>query len=98
MCVDVNSLPFVEVKDGRLLSLWNVKESGVYASDTKTGRDHADAFVALVRRRENPTLLGKIVKSMVQQSVYGPVETGFFHRLMEYGLSAERSAGIIQVD
>lgn len=91
---DITELPFVESKAGRLINLWNAKESGVYASDTKTGRDHADAFVDLTRRTPNPTLLGNIVKDMVGRGNYGPIEIGFFHRLSEHTNAAQRAAGI----
>lgn len=85
---DITELPFVESKVGRLVNLWNAKESGVYALDNKAGRDHADAFIVHTRRRPNPTLLGNIVKSMVSHGVYGPIEVGFFHRLSEHSATA----------
>lgn len=51
--------------------------------DNATGRDWARAVVADIRKKDNPTILGHIVKDMVSKGSYGGVESGFFHFLSE---------------
>lgn len=84
MPIDIASeLPFVRrSEDGKLL-VWDVTPTGVYVTDTFTGRSHADALVAFMQASGNTAILGHIV-SAIGASEHGGIETGFFNRIAEF--------------
>lgn len=80
---DITELPFVQSTDEGAICMWNAEESGAYALDTKIGRGHADQLIDLMARKDNPTLLGRVVKDMIAGGRYGGVEVGFMHRIAD---------------
>lgn len=58
---------------------WQPKVTGHWATDTKEGRQIADITVENIRVKNNPTLLGHLMKSMVGHGDWTGVEVGFFH-------------------
>lgn len=62
---------------------WSPQVTGDWSTDCATGRRYADEMLARIRKNENPTALGHIVKAMVGHGQWGGVEVGFFQRLSE---------------
>lgn len=74
-------------EDGKIASMWHPEVSGDYIADCKKGREYADEVVSAMRQRENPALLGWIVRGFGQDETRKGVEVGFCQRIAEYALA-----------
>lgn len=82
----VSELGFVETHGGHPTSMWSPNASGNYSLDNKIGRTHADQCVDLMRRQNNPALLGQVVRAMVDKGRFGGVEVGFMNRVADHAI------------
>lgn len=82
--VENQELDFIIHGEGdAVVSNWSPKSSGVYPLDTKIGRTYAKQTVEVMRRTDNPSLLGRIVHGMVDAGKFEGVEIGFTHYIAE---------------
>ena len=63
---------------------WSPEITGEWGTDTARGKDYADEAVACIRRHNNPTAFGHVIKAMIGKGSWSGVEVGFFHRFCEH--------------
>lgn len=61
--------------------LWPDTPSEGWGQDNAVGRERANDLLAVMRRTDNPALLGHVVEAIGKRGVYAGIETGFFHEL-----------------
>lgn len=66
---------------------WAPIVTGDWGKDTAQGKVYADEAMAHIRIKENPSILGHVMKSMIGQAAWSGVEVGFFHRISEHLLA-----------
>lgn len=66
---------------------WAPVVTGEWGKDTAQGKVYADEAMAHIRQRDNPSILGHVMKSMIGQAAWSGVEVGFFHRISEHLLA-----------
>lgn len=65
-------------------------ESGDYTADCKVGREVADDVLAHMRSKDFPSLLGNVVRQMIEHKRYSGIEVGFCHRIAERAIIADK--------
>jgi len=65
------------LKDG----LWMPERSGRFFEDCARGHRYAAELIAEMTQENNPTLLGAVVRSMIDGGKFEAVEIGFFSRV-----------------
>lgn len=81
--VQIESLPFVARKAGRIVSYWSPARTGDYGEDCQTGRRYADMLMQFLRESGKPHVLPWIAQALPDQGQFGGVETGFTARIGE---------------
>ena len=74
-------------KSGNIVSLWNPKVTGDYATDCAAGRDYADEVVKSMIAEERPALLGWVIRGFGQDESRHGVEVGFCQRIAEWAMT-----------
>lgn len=62
---------------------WPFEESGDWSADNRVGGDAAEELIHQMNSNDNPTLLGRVAKSMIKRGEYNGTHVGFFHRISE---------------
>jgi hypothetical protein len=57
--------------------------TGDWSTDNRTGRHYAKNVVRFVCAGPRPTILGLMVKAMIEKGEFGGVEVGFFQEIAE---------------
>lgn len=58
------------------------EETGNWAIDNHTGREHAGELIAYVRKTGNPLPLCRAIGEIVRRGQYGAVEIGFIYKVV----------------
>jgi hypothetical protein len=65
--------------------LWDVRETGDWGRDNRSGAERADALIQGMREGAlSATVLGHTVREMVDSGVDNGAAVGFFHRIAEH--------------
>lgn len=72
------ALPFVVLApNGAVTSNWAVTPTGDHQKDCHTGRQYFGLLNAVMRREDNPALLGRVLEGQVQAGRWTGIEIGF---------------------
>lgn len=63
------------------VDLWPETQSEGWGADNAVGRTRATELLSIMRKTDNPALLGHVVEAIGKRGVHGGVEVGFFHEL-----------------
>lgn len=96
------ALPFVAQSMSGGMDMWSPEVSGNWGVDNRVGRKYASELLVYVQKKNDPTLLGRVMMAMIGRGDYGGVEVGFFQQISEHLLKqalqsddehADRDAG-----
>jgi hypothetical protein len=76
----VHTLSFVQANNKKT-NFWNPIRTGDYAADCKQGKQYADELLRTIRAHPNPTVIGSIVRAMIENAAYEAVEIGFCNHI-----------------
>lgn len=85
------ALDFVRVTPEGL-EYWDHPEISDYGEACTHGRSSARKLVEFITDQEDPSLLGRVVKSMSRRQSFGAIETGFFTEISTDLIHHEMSA------
>ena len=80
---EVNELPFVRTSGGQVVQLWSPRRTGTWGEDNAIGRGYAGELLQVMRRSGATTLLGQVMRSIVEGGQHEGVEVGFYQALAE---------------
>ena len=80
---DLGKLPLIETSARGQIKYWSIKESGDWAADTRGGREHADALIAICPPDELGMILAHTVNAMIETGTAGGHVVGFMQRIGE---------------
>lgn len=68
----------------RCVDHWSPEVTDDWGVDTAQGKVYADEAIAFIRVKQNPTVIGHVIKAMIGRGAWTGVEVGFFHRISEH--------------
>lgn len=71
------ALDFVKIAKGEI-EYWNQPDIEDWSDGCARGRDSARNLIDFISNQEDPSLLGRVVKSIGRRQRFGAIETGFF--------------------
>lgn len=84
MSVNYPSYMNTDSRYSRSVDYWSPEITGEWGADTARGKGYADEAVACIKRHNNPTAFGHVIKAMIGKGSWSGVEVGFFHRFCEH--------------